>query len=69
MDFSIPLNWTSPFPSSGVSGVCFYFYFISAASDLGLHCLAMSQKWDARLIWVNNPSLIEAAHLKIVGVT
>ena len=25
----------------------------SAASDLGLHCLPMSQKWDARLIWVN----------------
>ena len=23
----------------------------SAASDLGLHCLPMSQKWDARLIW------------------
>ena len=23
-----------------------------AASDLGLHCLPMSQKWDARLIWV-----------------
>ena len=24
----------------------------SAASDLGLHCLPMSQKWDAGLIWV-----------------
>ena len=24
----------------------------SAASDLGLHCLPMSQKWDARLMWV-----------------
>ena len=24
----------------------------SAASDLGLHCLPMSQKLDARLIWV-----------------
>ena len=23
----------------------------SAASDLGLHCLPMSQKWDTRLIW------------------
>ena len=23
------------------------------ASDLGLHCLHMSQKWDARLEWVN----------------
>ena len=25
----------------------------SAASDLGLHCVHMSQKWDARLIWVD----------------
>ena len=24
----------------------------AAFSDLGLHCLLMSQKWDARLIWV-----------------
>ena len=24
----------------------------SAASDLDLHCLAMSHLWDARLIWV-----------------
>ena len=47
-------------------GVLFHFYSIllanseypdqtprSAASDLGLHCLPMSRKWDARLIWVN----------------
>ena len=26
----------------------------SAASDLGLHCLPMSQKWDVRLIWVKH---------------
>ena len=25
----------------------------NAASDLGLHCLPMSHKKDARLIWVN----------------
>ena len=25
----------------------------SVASDLGLHCLPMSHKNDARLIWVN----------------
>ena len=25
----------------------------SVASDLGLHCLPMLQKWDTRLIWVN----------------
>ena len=23
------------------------------ASDLGFHCLPMSPKWDARLIWVD----------------
>ena len=67
MDPSIIINWTSQFPILGVSGVLFNFYSISnslfllansedpdqAASDLGLHCLLMSQKWDARLIWVN----------------
>ena len=26
----------------------------SVASDLGLHCLCMSHKKEARLIWVNN---------------
>ena len=26
----------------------------SAASDLGLHCLSMSHKKDARLIWVKS---------------
>ena len=29
----------------------------SAASDLGLHCLSMSRKKDARLICVNMPHL------------
>ena len=29
----------------------------SAASDLGLHCLYMSQKMDARLMWVNEENL------------
>ena len=71
MDPSILINWTSPFPSLGVSGLLFHFYSIvnrysclansedpdqtprSGASDLGLHCLPMSHKWDARLIWVN----------------
>ena len=28
----------------------------STASDLGLHCLPMSQTWDARLIWVKPAS-------------
>ena len=30
----------------------------SAASDLGLYCLPMSQKWDARLIWVNSSYIV-----------
>ena len=30
----------------------------SAASDLSLHCLPMSQKWDARLIWVKFESTL-----------
>ena len=61
------INWTSPFPKLGMFGVLFYCYSIlirnsckqtektvnrSAVSNLGLHCLSMSQKWDARLIWV-----------------
>ena len=67
------INWTSPFPILGVSGVFFSFFILfridthvfllansedpdltprSAASDLGLHCLPMSKKWDARLVWV-----------------
>ena len=70
MDFSILINWMSPFPILGVPGVLFHFYFISkkifllannedpdqkprsAVYDLGLHCLPMSQKLDARLIWL-----------------
>ena len=56
VDPSIFINWTSPFPILGVSGVLFHFYSVStrysAASDLGMHCLPMSQKWDARLIGV-----------------
>ena len=78
VDPAILINWMSPFPIIGVSGVLFHFYSISnrsscwqkvktlirhhilqcqtprsAASDLGLHCLPMSKKWDARLIRVN----------------
>ena len=26
-------------------------------ADLGLHCLPVSQKWDARLIWVKDRSM------------
>ena len=28
-------------------------------SDLGLHCLPMSQKWDVRLIWVKSMGKIQ----------
>ena len=30
----------------------------NVASDLGLHCLPMSHKKDARLIWVNETGLL-----------
>ena len=61
VDLSIFINWTSPFPNTGVSGVFLRFIFIlflikinvstrSVASDLGLQCLP--KKWDARHIWV-----------------
>ena len=50
MDPFILINWKSPFPILGVSGVMFSFlieipvmkFVHSAASDLGLHCLHMS---------------------------
>ena len=69
MDFSILINWTSPFRILGVSDVLLSFLFCfeekcllansadsdqtprSAASDLGLRCLPMSQNWDVRLIY------------------
>ena len=60
VNLSILINWTSPFPDFGVSGVLFHFYSISnrnsceqtvqtmvrqnASSDLGLHCLPRSEK-------------------------
>ena len=61
VDLSILINWKSPFPNLGVSGVSFHFSSFSnrflltnsedlyqtlhsAASDLGLHCLPVSQK-------------------------
>ena len=37
-------------PRSAVSVQCL---LESAASNLGLHCLPMSQIWDARQIWIN----------------
>ena len=36
----------------------------SVASDLGLHCLPMSYKKDARLIWVNVNHLLTQTHMK-----
>ena len=37
----------------------------SAASDLGLHYLPMSQKWDATLIWVNGDYRVPVSESKI----
>ena len=65
MDFSPVINWTSTFP---FLGLLLFFKFKKkllyensgepdqtlrfAASDLVLHCLLMSNKKDARFIWV-----------------
>ena len=67
MDFPILIIWMSPLPFVGASGVIFVHFsmkFLStnriapdgmprfAASHLGLFCLPMSHKKDARLTWV-----------------
>ena len=68
MNFPISISRTSLFQILGVLSSIFQFYSYSyrtfweptvvtlirhsAASDLGLHCLPMSHKKDARLIWV-----------------
>ena len=52
------INWTSP--CRGVWCTCFLLANSedpdqtprSVESDLGLHCLPMSKKWEAMLIWV-----------------
>ena len=63
MDSIIIINWVSPLSFLGVLGVIFNFYLIflqanriapdgtprSAASHLGLFCLPMSHKKNARL--------------------
>ena len=65
MDFPISLNWMSSFLVLGLLGGIFQFYSKfnrtfckqtvethNVASDLGLHCLSLSHKKGARLIWV-----------------
>ena len=65
MEFPTVLNWTCPFPIVGLLGCIFYFYsyfksnFCKQTVDnlfrrRILHCLSMSDKKDARLIWVNS---------------
>ena len=62
MEFPILISWTSPFPTNGLLGgiqILIEHYVSkqwrpwsdvrSAASDLGLHCLHMSNKKEARL--------------------
>ena len=38
----------------GVWCTFLFLYTRTAASNLGLHCLPMSQKWDPRFIWVKD---------------
>ena len=64
MGFSSLINLTSPFPFKGCWVIFFIFIHIligfsvskkmqrSGASDLGMHCLRMSNKNDARIIWI-----------------
>ena len=68
INFPMLINWMSPFPILGLLGGIFSFLFKfkkkllfansgehdqNTASDLVLHCLLMSHKNGARLIWVN----------------
>ena len=65
-EFSIHIKWTSPFPILGLSDASFHAYFIwnfcmqtvqtliRCWVHMSLHCLPMSPKRDARLIWVNS---------------
>ena len=67
MDFPISSIWMSLLPIFGLLGGNFHFHsnFKAnsgepdqrphlAASDLVLHCLPMSHKKDARLIWIKH---------------
>ena len=72
IEFPAPINWTTPFPFKGLLGGTFHFIsnfnrtfckqtveiLRCAASDLGLHCLPMSRKKDARLILVKKINVI-----------
>ena len=42
------------FALHGIMCCCCCFCHSYAVSGLGLHCLSMSQKWDARLIWAKH---------------
>ena len=65
MEFPTVINWTSPFPFSGLLGSILHFHsnfnrpfceqtveVLIVPSDLGLHGLPMFDKKDARLTWV-----------------
>ena len=66
MEFPILVNWISLCPFKGLLGGIYQLYSnfkrrfnkqteenLIRRSDLVLHCLPMSHKQDARLIWVN----------------
>ena len=53
MDFSIPINWTSPFPNLGVPGAFFYFDFIfNRISSKQTVQTLIRRRVLRRLIWV-----------------
>ena len=53
VDYSITINWTSPFPMLGVSGVLFYFYSISNSNSCYQTVKTLIRRRVLRrLIWV-----------------
>ena len=65
MEIPTVIYLSNPFPFLGLLGGIFHLYSNfernfskqTAASDLVLHCLPISQKKDAWLIWVNSYSV------------
>ena len=77
MDMPTISSKTSTFPILGVLGGIFFFFpnfnrtfckqdpdhTAYVVSDLGLHCLPMSHKKDARIIWVNLHATLRFTYL------
>ena len=76
MEFHTDINVAKPFPFKGFWVIFFIFILIqikysinkqyhnqtprSVASDLSLHCLHMSNKEDAMLVWVKDEIVLRS---------